>query len=137
MKRFARALAVLLPLLLPTFAAAQLQPGMFSHIIIVVQENRTPDNLFGAHAPNSPCGTLGDFPGADIVSTGVGNGTSNCNAFYPLIAGFDPNHQNADWINDFDGGKMDGFCDGGSPPCQPYSFVRFQDSAAYFFIAQT
>jgi len=110
---------------------------MFSHIIIVVQENRTPDNLFGAHAPNSPCGTLGDFPGADIVSTGVGNGTNNCNAVYPLIAGFDPNHQNADWVKDYDGGNMDGFCDGGSAPCQPYSFVRSPDVAAYFAIATT
>jgi Phosphoesterase family len=40
MKLFNRALVVLLPALLPPFAAAQIQPGAFSHIIIIVQENR-------------------------------------------------------------------------------------------------
>jgi phospholipase C len=68
MKLFHRALVVLLPLLPASFAAAQVQPNMFSHVIIVVQENRTPDNLFGAHAPSTPCGTLGDFPGADLAA---------------------------------------------------------------------
>lgn len=35
--------------------AQTIPPGTFSHIIIVIQENRTPDNLFGA-AP-APTGT--------------------------------------------------------------------------------
>jgi phospholipase C len=43
-----------IPLLLftlgATLAAAQISQGTFKHIIIVVQENRTPDNLFGAGA---------------------------------------------------------------------------------------
>jgi phospholipase C len=33
--------------------AQTIPPGTFSHIIIVIQENRTPDNLFGA-APALP-----------------------------------------------------------------------------------
>ena len=49
MKVFSRALlAVLSTACLATFAAAQTIPvGTFKHIIIVIQENRTPDNLFG------------------------------------------------------------------------------------------
>jgi phospholipase C len=76
MKRFTRALAVLLPLLLPTFAAAQappVQPNMFSHIIIVVQENRTPDNLFGYAAATTAagCSTFTPFmSGLDITNGG-------------------------------------------------------------------
>jgi phospholipase C len=140
MKLFNRALVVLLPAFLASFAAAQIQPGTFSHIIIVVQENRTPDNLFGVHAPGSTCGTLGDFPGADIVSTGIGNGTNNpCNSPTLMLYGIDPNHQYVDWFNDWDNGRMDGFCDAGefTAPCAPYSFVRLQDVAPYFSIATT
>ena len=37
--------------------AAQAQISQFQHIIVVVQENRTPDNLFYALCANSPCST--------------------------------------------------------------------------------
>src|SRR5258708_8885604 len=95
MKLFTRALAVLLPSFLASFATAQVAPGMFSNIIIIVQENRTPDNLFGLHAPpTTGCPTLGDFPGADIVNggTNIGNGTYTCNAAYPMNSGQSPPH---------------------------------------------
>jgi phospholipase C len=115
--------------------------------LIVVQENRTPDNLFGVHAPPTAnnCGTLGDFPGADIVSTGVGN-TSNgtnypCNATYPMNSNFSPMHENADWKADYHSGANDNFCDtardGYTAPCPTYSNVRINDVAAYFSIATT
>lgn len=94
MKRFTWALAVLLPLLLPAFAAAQVQPGMFTNIVIIVQENRTPDNIFGAYA-TTPCTNNGNgggytLPGADLVNggTNIGNGTgTTCNAYYPMNPG--------------------------------------------------
>ena len=38
--------------LMAGFAAAQIPQGTFKHIIIVVQENRTPDNLFGSSPPS-------------------------------------------------------------------------------------
>jgi phospholipase C len=139
MKPFNRALVVLLPALLPSFAAAQVQPGMFSNIIIIVQENRTPDNLFGSYA-GATCGGTANFPGADIVNGGApGNGTNTCNASYAMNSGYDPNHQNADWKNDYDGGLMDGFCDAGeyTPPCPPYSYVQQSEVVPYFAIAST
>jgi phospholipase C len=35
-----------LALFAPVLAIAQSLPGQFQHVIIVIQENRTPDNLF-------------------------------------------------------------------------------------------
>jgi phospholipase C len=72
MKSFPRALlAVLSTACLATFATAQTIPvGTFKHIIIIVQENRTPDNLFGARATGGPCTITNPFTGADINNGG-------------------------------------------------------------------
>ncbi len=40
---------MLCALVLPTAAQAAGPPAPFRHIIIIVQENRTPDNLFGSN----------------------------------------------------------------------------------------
>ena len=53
MKSIAKALALFS--LVSLLARAQPQPGQFRHVIIVIQENRTPDNLFA------------DVPGANRV----------------------------------------------------------------------
>ena len=48
--KFAAKSLLLLTALTTTFAYSQTIPaGTFKHIIIVVQENRTPDNLFGGN----------------------------------------------------------------------------------------
>ena len=47
MKCLARCLALFL-LLCTTAAFAQMPAGVIKHVIVVMQENRTPDNLFGA-----------------------------------------------------------------------------------------
>jgi hypothetical protein len=60
-------------LLLATFAVAQTQQGPFNHIIIIVQENRTPDNLFGASPSGANCRQENPFePGVDIEDGGYG-----------------------------------------------------------------
>lgn len=57
MKVFSRALLRLLFVgCLATFASAQIPALTFKHIIIVIQENRTPDNLFGYWATGQPSG---------------------------------------------------------------------------------
>jgi phospholipase C len=151
MKLFYRALVILLPLLLASFAAAQVQPGMFSNIIIIVQENRTPDNIFGAYA-TTPCSNNGNgggytLPGADLVNgtTNMGNGTGLvCNAPYPMDSGVypTPGHQQSDWLFDYNGGSMNQFCDNTyTTPCFPYSFVvnsaGTTDVLPYYQIAAT
>jgi len=61
------------PLLIFAAALALAQNGPFKHIIIIVQENRTPDNLFGAGHGIGICNTPNPFePGVDIVDGGYG-----------------------------------------------------------------
>ena len=55
--KFAAKSLLFLMSLAATFTYAQtLPPGTFKHIIIVVQENRTPDNLFGSGSSGTKCG---------------------------------------------------------------------------------
>jgi len=49
----------------------------FKHIVIIVQENRTPDNIFGGGAPGGICGTQDDFElGVDIQNGGLNKWSS-------------------------------------------------------------
>ena len=66
MKLTAKSLFVLV--LFATVAAhAQYPPNSFKHVILIVQENRTPDNLFQGLCSVRTCGTgVGDY---DIAST--------------------------------------------------------------------
>jgi phospholipase C len=77
---------LLLVSLAATFAYAQTLPH-FQHIIVVVQENRTPDNLFGSNTTFEPGVDLATAPGA---------------VQWCLGACFDPNHTNAGWQNGYD-----------------------------------
>ena len=79
------------------------------HIIVVVQENRTPDELF--QDPNLI------NAGADIVSPSVGGlcGTTSVPLqARPLADCADPDHNHHDisggWLGAYDKGKMDGEC---------------------------
>jgi hypothetical protein len=100
-----------------TFAHAQTIPaGTFKHIIIVVQENRTPDNIFGS-APSTAgegCGTEDAFePGVDIHNGGPASGKGiQCSISLPMNVGSpDPNHSHKNgWVPQYDSGGMDGFC---------------------------
>jgi len=131
-------------ILLPaTTASAQTMP--FGHVIIVVQENRTPDNLF--QDPNlwvDPRG--GNQRGADIL---FGSGLPGANQgalcvneptqnlfLYPLNAldaCFDPDHQHQTAFNtSYNGGQWNGACNiafqvetGCNPPNNPnYTYVQ-------------
>jgi phospholipase C len=118
----------------------------FQHIVVVVQENRTPDNLFGSTPSTSPCNSEDPFePGVDIENCGH---DFQGNAVYltslPLANGLNPGHNHTNWNNqcDFDPVakvcKMDGTC---NPPPQGYTtdqcfaFVRKADVQPYFDIA--
>jgi phospholipase C len=89
-----------------------------THIIIVIQENRTFDNLF-----------MG-YPGAVTQNYGMANctsgGVSGTVKLQPLglESWQDPNHNWQPSLTAFDGGKMDGFCGNPSTPgTVPYSYV--------------
>ncbi len=103
-----------------------------SHVVIVIQENRTFDDLFAT------------FPGADGTTFGtLKDGTQvplkPVNLAYPCDFG----HSYAGFLKDYDGGKMDGFnLEGGSKKCpgqagtRPYQYVNPTQIAPYWDIAQ-
>jgi len=105
-----RILAALLGVLgaaLPVAAQTQLQLARshITHVIVVMQENRSFDNYFGT------------FPGADGIPAGVcvpntpGSPAAGCTAPFHDTALFNAGgpHANGDFIADFDAGAMDGF----------------------------
>lgn len=145
-----------------TLAYTQTIPaGAFKHIIIVVMENRTPDNLFGIASKPGKCGVENPFqPGVDIYNGGSNNmpGVPNptCNMSLPLSAWdadagvnkiIDPDHGHdakyptpSGWVADYDNRSQDGFCHeygklNWAHPCPSYSYVQKSDVQPYFDIA--
>jgi phospholipase C len=84
-----------------------LGPGasVIQHVIIVIMENRSFDNLFQG------------FPGADTASSGP-TSTGAIQQLMPVTFEnpCDPDHSHGAWMAAYDGGKMDGF-DKSSPGC--------------------
>ena len=86
------------------FAHAQtIPPNAFSHIIIIIQENRTPDNLFGSGPSGTKCGTearssqvLTSKTAATSISRSPSAGPASkliCNISLPMNdAPLDPHH---------------------------------------------
>jgi phospholipase C len=98
------------------------------HIVIIVQENRTPDNLFHG------------LPGADIANFGKDSHghvhvLQPATLETPMIVG----HTHDDFLAAYDGGKMDGFdlesqnCP--SPPCA-YIYATPSEVGPYFQLAE-
>jgi phospholipase C len=129
MRRFA-VCAALIAALLPAFAAAH--AAKIEHIVIIVQENRTPDNLFH---------DLPKFlPGADIADSGISStGETIALTPLPLSVPFDLGHLHADFVAMYDNGKMDGAnlirCAGRCPDNPSFHFVQYPDIAPYIDIA--
>jgi phospholipase C len=114
-------------------------PGQIKHVVIIFQENRTPDNLFHD--------TVLINNGADIASTGVNSSGQTV----PLVAGplatdYDLSHAHSAFVDMYDGGKMDGAnlipfnCNKGATNCPPpnpqYFYVNPSDVAPYFQMAE-
>jgi hypothetical protein len=137
-----------LSLLATTSADAQIAQGTFQHIIIIVQENRTPDNLFGSSPSAVKCGSPDPFEmGVDIDNGGMVKGNPNpiCSISEPMnTQAILPDHHYFDtrgggyygqgWLQQYDSGHMDGFCDNQNQ-CLPYSYVQRADAQPYFDIA--
>ncbi|HKU81308.1 MAG TPA: alkaline phosphatase family protein [Candidatus Tumulicola sp.] len=78
----------------PTPAATQ----KIQHVVILIQENRSFDNLFAT------------FPGADGATTGtLHDGKTFKLTEAPALAGKELNHMRSGFLTEYDGGKMDGF----------------------------
>jgi phospholipase C len=96
------------------------------HIVIIMQENRTFDNLFNG------------FPGADTVASGMSNGVSVPLQAVPYEQGTDLDHSHEGWYKDYDNGKMDGFAHAASYPIPklPYAFVPQSETAPIWTLAK-
>jgi len=109
------------------------RPRIFEHVVVVVQENRTPDNLFNG------------LPGADTVRSGMNShGQSVPFAAISLTAAYGLEHTHSAFVKSYAGGKMDGFdtvhsnCSGKCPPedTRAYAYVKPSQTRPYFAMAQ-
>jgi phospholipase C len=107
--------------------------GKFKHVVIVVQENRSPDNLFNG------------LPGADTVRSGLNShGRKVPLTAVSLSAPYDVQHSHPAFVTEYDGGKMDGFdivrsnCSGNCPPAKTrvYAYVDPSETTPYFTMAE-
>lgn len=116
------------------FSQAKLQ-----HIVIIFQENRTPDNLFHDQ-------TLINA-GADIASSGVNSSGQKITLLpTPLGQTYDLSHAHSAFVDMYDGGKMDGAdkipvnCEGNTTGCPPpnaqFMYVNPSDVQPYFSMAE-
>jgi phospholipase C len=113
------------------------------HIVIIFQENRTPDNLFQDPVLISA--------GADIASSGL-NSSGQTVQLTPasLGLGYDLDHSHKAFSTMYDGGKMDGdnqnqiTCVQGATNCPPpnpppnpqYQYVNASDVQPYYQMAE-
>lgn len=105
------------------------------HVVVIFQENRTPDNLFHG------------LPGADIADSGVNSkGRIIPLTPVPLATDYDLSHTHDAFVKTYDGGKMDGAdkidvaCAKGATGCPPpnpqFGYVNPSDVAPYFQLAE-
>ena len=108
-------------------------PNKIQHVVVVFQENRTPDNLFHG------------LPNADIANSGVNSlGQTIPLQPIPLANRYDLGHRHNDFLRMYDNGKMDGAdkvagCNpnlAGCPPNPQFQYVNPSDVAPYFQLAQ-
>jgi phospholipase C len=107
-------------------------PGFFpgnyiKHIVIIVQENRSFDNLFYG------------FPGADYATTGLDSSNNTVTlAPTPFEGVYDPCHASFCWTPEYNNGQMNGF-DQESPDSSDvdydYAYVPNAETLPYFNIA--
>lgn len=126
-------------------ALALMTAAVLQHVVVIFQENRTPDNLF--HDP------VLIARGADIASSGV-NSKGQTIPLSPIDLGtagsnpqdYDLGHAHSAFVVMYDGGKMDGddlnpvACNKNAPNCPPpnaqFMYVSAPDVQPYFQLAE-
>lgn len=108
-------------------------PNPITHIIVIIQENRSFNDLFATfpNAYGTTHGFMETSHGPQAITLQEVNLSSTC----------DPTHSSHSWAKAFDGGKMDGFnLEGASGYCKnkatdPYQYVNPQQIAPYWDMA--
>jgi phospholipase C len=104
--------------------------GVIKHVVFVIQENRSFDNLFNG------------FSGADTVTSGPRHDDSMI-ALHPtsLNVPVDLDHARQSFLNSYNGGRMNGFDTIGTVPPQgtgdfPYAYVPQSETKPYWDLAR-
>jgi phospholipase C len=96
----------------PTSTPGKSAATRLKHVVVIIQENRTVDNLFnGFCLPQGAC--------ADTVTVDPVTGTRLKPA--SLAAPYSPYHEHGQFVTEYDGGNMDGFSR--SPVLCPHEVV--------------
>ncbi|MGA3093461.1 MAG: alkaline phosphatase family protein [Terriglobales bacterium] len=115
------------------------QARTFKHVVVILQENRTPDNVFGSN-PNFE-------PGVDLATSGLtSKGETVPLTPIPFQTCFDLNHSHLAYVTAYNGGKMDGADKNTTQPAEgcivpPLPQYRYIDNSTgvvqpYFDIAK-
>ncbi len=107
-------------------------PSKIAHIVVVIQENRSFDNLFAK------------FPGADGATKGQRHDGRWIALVRGPLASKELNHMHSGFVTEYDDGKMDGFdqigfgSTGGRGPAgtYPYRYVNPDQIAPYWTMAK-
>lgn len=95
------------------------------HVVVIMQENRTFDNLFNG------------FPGADSAASGMSHGRLIPLSPVHLADTVDMHHSHVEWWKAWNSGTMDGFAQPDAQfPLYAYSFVPEQDIEPYWSMAR-
>jgi phospholipase C len=107
------------------------QPGIskIQHVVFIIQENRSFDNMFHG------------FPGADTASQGY-DSNGNVVPLSPISigAGISPGHLHDDWVEEYNAGNMNGWnidaTENGVPEGDVYSYINPSQVKLYFNIGE-
>ena len=125
----------------PAANAAPIAGSPIAHVIVVIQENRTTDNLF---ASSVLAGGKG-YPGANVTQIATIDGKTVATKPVPFEYPADPHHTHAALVTEWNGGKLDGFSRSGSypdpgyppaPPNFPLAYVPAYETTIYHLLAQ-
>jgi phospholipase C len=109
----------------PGITVAPIPGSPIDHVVVIMQENRSFDNLFNG------------FPGADTAQSGESLGITIPLAPVSLADPRDLDHTHPGWWQDWDNGKMDGFARAGSSsPILAYSYVPEDEVEQYWTLAR-
>jgi phospholipase C len=101
--------------------------GKIQHVVVVVQENRTFDNLFGG-----PHG----FPGANTAAFGLSSSGQRIPLqSEPLNTSVGPDNSHTSWVKAYNGGQMNGFDQNPSGPYVSFEYVPRSYTEEYWEIA--
>jgi phospholipase C len=105
-----------------SIAVSYLNGTPIQHVVVIMQENRTFDNLFNG------------FPGADSAQSGMNQGTVVPLSPVPLAGTYGLNNGHQAWWKAWDNGEMDGFA-ATATDLGAYAYVQPSDIQPYWTLA--